>query len=345
LIEHFNFTGLKIDQHVQKAVLESGVTEDSPLYKLCPKMCRLLLESKSDNTTKSYFYGFRRWEQFITKQGYPSLPAQPVHVALYLTYLLDQGSTFHPINNALYSIKWAHEINGLTDPTKNSFVSSIQEAAKRTAYKKVVKKEPITVNMLIELCDKFINCIDLLVIRDLTMILIGFAGFLRFDELSSLKFNDVQVKEQFLVLHINKSKTDQYRQGNEILISKGTSVACPVSMYIKYVKLAGFDDCSQQFLFRPIFRSGNICKLIYKNKQLSYTAARENIISRLKLVSGNLNIGLHSLRSGGATAAANSDVDNRCLKRHGRWKTDTSKDGYIVDSVEKRLKISQTLGL
>ena len=148
-----------------------------------------------------------------------------------------------------------------------------------------------------------------------------------------------------MVLHINKSKTDQYRQGNEIRISKGTSVACPVSMYIKYVKLAGFDDCSQQFLFRPIFRSRNICKLIYKNKQLSYTAARENIISRLKLVSGNFNIGLNSLRSGGTTAAVNFDVDNRCLERHGRWKTDTSKDGYNIDSVEKRLKISQTLSL
>ena len=152
-------------------------------------------------------------------------------------FVFDQGSTFHLINNALYSIKWAHEINGLPDPMKKSFVSSIQEAAKRTAYKKIVKKEPITVNMLIELCDKFIYCIDLLVIKDLTMILIGFAGFLRFDELSSLKFNDVQVKEQFLVLHINKSKTDQYRQGNEILILKGASVSCPVSMYIKYLKL------------------------------------------------------------------------------------------------------------
>ena len=191
--------------------------------------------------------------------------------------------------------------------------------------------------MFIKLCDKLINCIDLLVIRDLTMILISFAGFLRFDELSSLKFNDVQVKEQFLVLHINKSKTDQCRQGNAIFISKGTSVACPVSMYmyIKYVKLAGFDDCSQQFLFRPIFRSRNICKLIYKNKQLSYTAARENIISILKLASGNLSIGLHSLRSRGATVAANSVVDNICWNRQGWWKTDTSKDGYIIDSVRK----------
>ena len=109
--------------------------------------------------------------------------------------------------------------------------------------------------------------------------------------------------------------------------------------------MAGFDDCSQQFLFRPIFRSGNICNLIYKNKQLSYTAARGNIISRLKLISGNLNIGLHSSRSEGATAIANSDVDNSCWKGHGGGKRTRAKVVYIIESVEKRLKISQTLRL
>lgn len=43
--------------------------------------------------------------------------------------------------------------------------------------------------------------------------------------------------------------------------------------------------------------------------------------------------------------AANASVDERCLKRHGRWKSDGAKDGYIVDSVEKRLHISKALGL
>ena len=55
--------GLKINDHVEAAVLESGVTTDSPLYQLYPKMCKLLLGSRSDNTIKSYFYAFRRWEQ------------------------------------------------------------------------------------------------------------------------------------------------------------------------------------------------------------------------------------------------------------------------------------------
>ncbi|VDI56804.1 Hypothetical predicted protein [Mytilus galloprovincialis] len=196
-------------------------------------MCKLLLGSRSDNTIKSYFYAFRRWEQYITKLGFAALPAQPIHIALYFTHLLDQGSTFHPIDNAKYGIKWAHEINGLTDPTENSFVSSIQEAAKRTAYKTVTKKEPVTTDMLIQLCEKYSDSEDLLIVRDLTMTLLGFAGFLRYDELSSLLFSNVKVKDDFLVLYLNKSKTDQYRQGNEVLISKGFSVACPFNMYLE----------------------------------------------------------------------------------------------------------------
>lgn len=339
-------TGIKIKEHVRTLVVDSGVDLDSPLFKLYPKMCELLLSSRSDNTIKSYYYSFKRWEHFITGMGFPALPGQPIHVALYFTQLLEQGASSHTINSAKYAIKWAHDINGLIDPTDNSFVTSIQEAAKRTASKPVVKKEPVSADMLIDLCSRYVLSNDLLIVRDLSMILLGFSGFLRFDELSSLRFSDVIVKDDYLVLKIKKSKTDQYRQGDEVLISRGSSVACPVQMFLRYVKLAGFTEGSNMYLFRPVFRSGKICKLIYKDKQLSYTTVRENLVSRLKIVSGGINLGLHSLRSGGATAAANHGAnDSRCLKRHGRWKTETSKDSYIVDSVEKRLKVSKTLGL
>ena len=37
--------------------------------------------------------------------------------------------------------------------------------------------------------------------------------------------------------------------------------------------------------------------------------------------------GLHSLRSGGATAAASYGVSDRVFKRHGRWKSELAKDG------------------
>ncbi|VDI18026.1 Hypothetical predicted protein [Mytilus galloprovincialis] len=263
----------------------------------------------------------KRWERFISLHGHVALPAQPVHVALYLTDLVNNGSTYHPVYNAIYGIKWAHEINSLKDPTTNTFVTSILEASKRVAPKKTNKKDPVTTDVLIELC------------------------FLRYDELSSLRFLDIDIQDSFLILHITKSKTDQYRQSNEVIIAKGSTIACPYNMLVKYTRLAGFSSHENKFLFRPIYRSGELCKLINKDKKLSYTAARECLLKRIRIIRPGCNIGLHSFRSGGATVAANADVSDRCLKKHGRWKSDSSKDGYIVDSIEKRLKISQVLGL
>jgi hypothetical protein len=78
--------------------------------------------------------------------------------------------------------------------------------------------------------------------------------------------------------------------------------------------------------------------LIYKNKKLSYTAARESIVSRLRFVSKGLKLGLHFMRAGGATAAANSDINPTVWTRDGRWKSDSTKDRNIVESVDKRLQ-------
>ena len=48
--------------------------------------------------------------------------------------------------------------------------------------------------------------------------------------------------------------------------------------------------------------------------------------------------------SGGASAAANAGVPDRFFKCHGRWKSETAKDGYVKDSLDERLKVSRNLG-
>ena len=53
--------------------------------------------------------------------------------------------------------------------------------------------------------------------------------------------------------------------------------------------------------------------------------------------------GLHSLRSGGATLAANNGISDRLFKRHGRWKSETAKDGYIKDNLDALLSVSRSL--
>ena len=56
-------------------------------------------------------------------------------------------------------------------------------------------------------------------------------------------------------------------------------------------------------------------------------------------------LGLHSLRSGDVSVAVRYDVNERCIKKHGRWKSDVSKDGYIADTFQKRLSQSEGRGL
>ena len=259
---------------------------------------------------------------------------------MYITHLIDRQCSPNVINNDIYAIKWAHVLNGFSDPTENSFTQSLQESVKSLNGKPVNKKDPVTSQMIIELCSQFKDSDDLMIIRDLAMIVLSFAGFLRFDELSFLKCNDVTVHDHDLKLKIVHSKTDQYRQGNDVLISKGNTLACPVSIFRHYASLSKSVLSSDFYIFRPIYRHNGIAKLICKNRKISYTTARENILKKLKSVEPNLNLGLHSLRSGGASAAARSDVNERCIKRHGRWKSDLSKDDYIVDTFEKRLSVS-----
>ena len=77
-----------------------------------------------------------------------------------------------------------------------------------------------------------------------------------------------------------------------------------------------------------------------------YTTARSNMLSlyfRLSLLS-NIVIDeklfcMHSLRSG-ANVAANNGKKYRLFKRHGRWKSEKAKDGYVKDDLEELLTVS-----
>ncbi|KAK3107535.1 hypothetical protein FSP39_016926 [Pinctada imbricata] len=308
-------------------------------------MCSYLMQCRSNSTFCKYAGYFKKWEEFCRQKGFCPLPAEPVQFALYITSLLDAGASYSVLQSSKYAVKFMHSLHGFHDATDNAFVNNLIETGKRVSKVPTQKKDPIEVRHLHQLCDKHRLSSDLLIIRDLAMIVVAFSAFLRFDELANLHCNDIVFYDNYFSIQIRKSKTDQYRLGKSVVVSKGTSVACPYTILQKYLDLGEVNLKSEDFLFKPIFRSNEKCSLIKKNKSLSYTRVRECLVSRLKEVSGELNIGVHSLRAGGATAAANSLVNERCWKRHGRWKSDSAKDGYVADSLESRLSVSKSLNL
>ena len=105
------------------------------------------------------------------------------------------------------------------------------------------------------------------------------------------------------------------------------------------------DQLSDKYLFRRLVNTKNGQRL-RDAANLSYTRARELVLDMLGAVGLDRKLfSLHSLRSGGATAAANAGVPDRCFKRHGRWRSETAKDGYVQDKLECRLAVSKSLGL
>ena len=79
---------------------------------------------------------------------------------------------------------------------------------------------------------------------------------------------------------------------------------------------------------------------------LSYTTVRDMLKEMLMGIGADYrSFGVHSLRSGRATAAAGAGVEDRLFTQHGRWKTDCTKDGYIKPSVADKLKVTLNIGL
>lgn len=60
------------------------------------------------------------------------------------------------------------------------------------------------------------------------MALLLFAGFFRFSEISALTIRDISIGDTYLTIKVTKSKTDQYRKGNEVVINRSEKVTCPV---------------------------------------------------------------------------------------------------------------------
>ena len=208
-------------------------------------------------------------------------------------------------------------------------------------------KEPLPLETVQKLCTKFpLETSSLFDIRILTIIVLGFAGFLRFNEIANLKRSDIVIYNTHTAIFLEKSKTDKYREGSWVLISRTNTHTCPVRILEKYIDMCGIEEDADKFVFCSLSRTKSSYAVRNYCKPISYSRLRELFNSVIKdLVPNAEAFGLHSLRSGGATQAARSGIPDRLIKKHGRWASETAKDLYIREAINDKLRVSQSLGL
>ncbi|XP_060558663.1 uncharacterized protein LOC132718966 [Ruditapes philippinarum] len=237
----------KLNSHLDKY-------KNPELSSLAASLPNVVLKSRAVNTSKKYQRSFNAWCQWASNYKLNSLPAFDTDFSLYLISIIQKCNSASSVDDAFYGVKWAHDLAGCSiNPCHSNLTKSVREAAHRILGHAVSKKEPITPEMLHKLVSMYSNdANDLYRLRSITMCLLGYAGFFRFSELTSIRRSDITFHDDHIAIFIEKSKTDIYRDGNWSVIAKTGYRTCPVSLLKLYLKCAKINDDSNEFIFRSL---------------------------------------------------------------------------------------------
>lgn len=247
-------------------------------------------------------------------------PIGPLDCTLYLQFLLQSLKSVSAINCALFAFKWMHQVAGVDSPTLHpTFIAAKDGALRLVRQPASHRKEPLEVTHLKQLAERtyFDNSFA---IKKLSYVRSCLFRFFRSSELCLIRSKHVQFSSGSVTIFIEKSKTDQVREGRSVVITETRSSSCPCDLLRAYMSKARIAVNSDDHLFRPILSSGNRKRLVSVNKSTSYSAYRDSFKKSVSdIVSDISSFSTYSTRSGRATLAANSGVSERNIQRHGRW--------------------------
>ena len=287
-----------------------------------------LQSSKANNTVRAYKSDFNDFGLFCAQNGLKSLPSEPKIVSLYLTHLSSKEVKMSTLKRRLVSIGVIHKLKGHYLDTKHpSIIENIMGIKRRKGSVQKGKK-PLLINSL----KKIINVIDELKtdeikkIRDRTIILIGFSGGFRRNEIVSLDYDDLDFVPEGLKITLKRSKTDQFGEGTlKGLPYFDSSQYCPVLSLKKWIETSNINS-------GPLFRRFSKGSKLTENKLTDQTVAL--LIKKYLNLAGidSKNYSGHSLRSGFATSAAESGAEERSIMAMTGHKSTEMVRRYIKEA-------------
>jgi site-specific recombinase XerD len=287
-----------------------------------------LKSSKANNTIRAYKSDFNDFGLFCAKNGFKSLPSDPKIVSLYLTYLSTKDAKISTLKRRLVSIGVIHKLKGYYLDTKHPSIIENIMGIKRRKGSIQLSKKPILISSLKEI----INVIDdqnkkeIKKLRDRSIILIGFSGGFRRNEIVSLDYDDLDFVPEGLKINLRRSKTDQFGEGfTKALPYFDNTQYCPVLSLKKWIEISKIT-------------SGAVFRRFSKGSKLSENRLTDQTVALLIKEYLNLagidskNYSGHSLRSGFATSAAESGAEERSIMAMTGHKSTEMVRRYIKEA-------------
>ena len=287
-----------------------------------------LQSSKANNTVRAYKSDFDDFRLFCAQNGFKALPSEPKIVSLYLTHLSSKNIKMSTLKRRLVSIGVIHKLKGQYLDTKHpSIIENIMGIKRRKGSIQKGKK-PLLINNL----KQIINVIDedneeeIKKFRDRSILLIGFSGGFRRNEIISLDYDDLDFVTEGLKIKLKRSKTDQFGEGSvKGLPYFDNSQYCPVISLKKWIEVSNIGS-------GPLFRRFSKGSKLTDNRLTDQTVAL--LIKKYLKLAGieSKNYSGHSLRSGFATSAAESGADERSIMAMTGHKSTEMVRRYIKEA-------------
>ena len=298
------------------------------LKKLQDETLQNLKSSKAVNTVRAYKSDFEDFGLFCAKNGFKTLPTNPETVSLYLTYLSSKDVKISTIKRRLVSISVIHKMKGHYLDKKHPIIIQNFMGIKRRKGVNQKGKKPLLINDLKRIID-LINQQsepDIKKLRNKALLLIGFAGGFRRNELVSLNLEDLEFVFEGLKINIKRSKTDQFGEG----FTKGIPyfenyLYCPVKNLRKWLNVS---KIKKGPVFVRFLKGSKISNIRLTDQSVAL------IIKEYLTKAGidSKNYSGHSLRSGFATSAAEGGAEERSIMAMTGHKSTEMVRRYIKEA-------------
>ena len=287
-----------------------------------------LQNSKASNTVRAYKSDFKDFGLFCVQNGFKNLPTDPKIVSLYLTHLSTKEVKLSTIRRRLVSIGVIHKMKGHYLDTKHPVIVENLMGIKRRKGTVQKGKKPILINELKKILKAIDeqNIQDIKKLRDKSIILIGFSGGFRRNEIVSLDYEDLDFVHEGLKITIKRSKTDQFGEGSiKALPYFEESVYCPVVILKRWLNIS---KISKGPLFRRFTKGSKLTNYRLTDQTVAL------IIKDYLNIAGidSKNYSGHSLRSGFATSAAESGAEERSIMAMTGHKSTEMVRRYIKEA-------------
>jgi len=232
------------------------------------------------------------------------------------------------LKRRLVSIGVIHKLKGhYLDIKHPSIIENIMGIKRRKGSTQKGKK-PLLINEL----KQVINVInqykdnEIKKFRDKSIILIGFSGGFRRNEIVTLDYDDLDFVTEGLKINLKRSKTDQFGEG----LVKGLPYFdnlqyCPVVSLKKWIEVSNINS-------GPLFR--RFCKGPKLTEDRLTDQSVALLIKKYLKLAGieSKNYSGHSLRSGFATSAAESGAEERSIMAMTGHKSTEMVRRYIKEA-------------